>query len=315
MKQNNNQFYYDPPGYSYGNINQTFAKKQQPNQQPNQQSSQQNLQNLQAHQQPVQYKPKQIPSKQIPPKQIPQAQCGYPYPSETSIISQSNKDEYKYSVKSDPSIYLQDSSSIMKFPDVYGDREFFQAPQENLIDDPSWFLSIDSSDRDRSKYPNPFKYTIYMVGTSDQQNVTGHRYKNIHSIELISAILPNVEEITNELYIILQIDELRDVGFNSSNQNLQQAYAKLVMHHHLNDNFLLLDADNSRPLKRIYYPSLKGSIDKLTITLKKPNGDIIDLGSDSDPDQPPIKDIQNSFTFRIISKIPDVDAAIGHRNI
>ena len=315
MKQNNNQFYYDPPGYSYGNINQSAKKQipQQIQQHIQQQKPQQQIpqQILQKPGQYKQYQPQQVQSSQ----QGVQKQCGYTFSNEQPITSQQNQDEYKYSVKNDQSQYLQDSSSIMKFPDVYGDREFFQAPQENLIDDPSWFLSIDSSDRDRSKYPNPFKYTIYMVGSSDQQNVTGHRYKNIHSIELISAILPNVEEITNELYIILQIDELRDVGFNSSNQNLQQAYAKLVMHHHLNDNFLLLDADNSRPLKRIYYPSLKGSIDKLTITLKKPNGDIIDLGPDSDPDQPPIKDIQNSFTFRIISKIPDVDAAIGHRNI
>lgn len=278
-------FYYDPPGYSasYGNYSQPYKE---PSKNKNSQSEQ---------------------------------KCGLPtaphVDTSSSIINQPNKNEYKYSAKNDPSLFLQDASSTMKYPDVYGNREFLQVPQENLIDDPSWFLSIDSSDRDRSKYPNPFKYTIYMVGSSDQQNVTGHRYKNIHSIELISAILPNVEEITDELYIILQIDELRDVGFNSSNQNLQQAYAKLVMHKHLNDNFLLLDADNSRPLKRIYYPSLKGSLDKLTITLKKPNGDIINLGPDSDPDQPPIKDIQNSFTFRIISKIPDVSAAIGHRNI
>lgn len=302
MKQNN-QMYYDPPGYSsYSVVNHNGSNQYQVVRQPVKQPTKNNQKQL--------TRPDQLSNK-------PQSQCSYPFintTTSTPIISAPN-DEYVYNVKSDPSIYLQDSSSIMKYPDVYGDREFFQAPQENLIDDPSWFLSIDSSDRDRSKYPNPFKYTIYMVGSSDQQNVTGHRYKNIHSVELISAILPNVEEITNELYIILQIDELRDVGFNSSNQNLQQAYAKLVMHHHLNDNFLLLDADNSRPLKRIYYPSLKGSLDRLTITIKKPNGDIIDLGPDSDPDQPPIKDIQNSFTFRIISKIPDVDAAIGHRNI
>ena len=113
----------------------------------------------------------------------------------------------------------------------------------------------------------------------------------------------------------LKREAMEDIGFDSSNQNLKGAYAKLVMQNHsLNENFLLLDADNSRPLKRIYYPAPKASIDRITITLKKPNGDIIDLGPDSDPDQPPIKDMQNSFTFRIITKITDV-APLGHRNV
>ena len=222
--------------------------------------------------------------------------------------------EYSHNVRNEPSQYLEDDSAPMTYPDVYAPREFLQSPQLNLISNPSWFLSIDSSDRDRSKYPNPFKYTIHMTGTSDNSNVTGHRYKNVHSIELISAILPNVDEIKDEQYIILDIEELEDIGFDSSNQNLKGAYAKLVLDSHINQNFLLLDADNSRPLQRIYYPAPKASVDRLTITLKKPNGDIINLGPDNDPDLPPLKEIQNSFTFKIITKITDA-SVLGHRNV
>ena len=235
-------------------------------------------------------------------------------PSTTRTFNPNAPREYEYSVRNEPTQYLEEDTAPMTYPDVYAPREFLQAPQLNLISNPSWFLSIDSSDRDRAKYPNPFKYTIHMTGSSDHENVTGHRFKNVYSIELISAVLPNVDEIKDELYIILDIEELEDIGFDSSNQNLKGAYAKLVMQTHINDNFLLLDSDNSRPLKRIYYPAPKASIDRLTIKLMKPNGDIIDLGPDSDPDQPPIKDIQNSFTFRIITKVPDT-APLGHRNV
>ena len=235
-------------------------------------------------------------------------------PQNTQSVNVDAPREYTYDVRSEPMQFLEDDSAPMTYPDVYAPREFLQTPQMNLISNPSWFLSIDSSDRDRGKYPNPFKYTIHMTGTSDNENVTGHVFKNVYSIELISAILPNVSEIRDEMYIVLEIEELEDIGFDSSNQHLKGAYAKLVMQSHLNDNFLVLDGDNSRPLKRIYYPSPKASIDRLSITLKKLNGELIDLGPDSDPDMPPLRDIQNSFTFRIITKIPDA-APLGHRNI
>jgi hypothetical protein len=235
-------------------------------------------------------------------------------PQNTLPINIDAPREYTRDVRTEPMQFLEDDTAPMTYPDVYAPREFLQTPQMNLISNPSWFLSIDSSDRDRGKYPNPFKYTIHMTGTSDNENVTGHVFKNVYSIELISAILPNVSEIKDEMYIVLEIEELEDIGFDSSNQHLKGAYAKLVMQSHLNDNFLVLDGDNSRPLKRIYYPSPKASIDRLTITLKKLNGELIDLGPDSDPDEPPLRDIQNSFTFRIITKIPDA-APLGHRNI
>lgn len=218
-------------------------------------------------------------------------------------------------LSNEPNILGEDSSFIYKYPDNYAHREFMQAPQLNLIDDPNErYLSIDSSDRDRSKYPNPFKYTIHFTGSSDQQNVTGHRYKNIHSIELISAMLPNVSEIKDEMYIILHIEELQEIGFDSSNTCLKGSFAKLAMNDSSNPNFLFLDADNSRPLKRVFYPTQKASLDKLTITLKRPNGEIINLGPDSDPDLPPIKDIQNTFTFAIITTVTD-SKPLGHRNV
>lgn len=226
-----------------------------------------------------------------------------------------NNNNNQFNLKNEPGILGEDSSINYKYPDNYAQREFLQAPQLNLIDDPNKrYLSIDSTDRDRSKYPNPFKYTIHFTGSSDQQNVTGHRYKNIHSVELISAMLPNVTEIKDEMYIILHIEELQEIGFDSSNSCLKGSFGKLAMSDSSNPNFLFLDYDNSRPLKRIFYPTQKASLDKLTITLKKPNGEIIDLGPDSDPDSPPIKDIQNTFTFCITTSVTDVKP-LGHRNI
>lgn len=223
--------------------------------------------------------------------------------------------EYTRNARLEPNLFLEDSAGIQRFPDVYAPRQFLQAPQKNLVFDPDDdFLSIDSADRDRTKYMNPFSYTIPLVGTSDHPSVTGKRYKNVYSIELVSAILPNVDEITSEMYIILEIKELMDVGFDASNSHLKGAFAKMVMCECLNDNFVILDADNSRPLIRVFYPSPKASLDKFTITIKKPNGEIIDLGPDNDPDQEPIKGIQNSFTFKIISKVVDT-SPLGHRNV
>lgn len=208
----------------------------------------------------------------------------------------------------------EELTSHMQYPDNYQNTKFLQAPQKNLILNPDErFLSIDSSDRDRSKYPNPFKYTIRMEGSQDNENVTGRRYKNVHSIELISALLPNLPEIVEEMYIILEIEELEDVGYDSSNQALRKAFSKIVVCDCLLNNFLILDGDNSRPLIRVFYPSPRASIDRMTITLRKPDGTMF-TAVDNPPDQPVKKEVQNSFTFKIIEKIVDT-TPIGHRNI
>jgi hypothetical protein len=205
-------------------------------------------------------------------------------------------------------------TSHMQYPDNYQSTGFLQSAQKNLILNPNeHYLSIDSSDRDREKYPNPFRYTINMVGTSDTKNVTGRRYKNVHSIELMSAILPNIDEIRNQMYIVLEIEELEDVGYDSSNPVVQRAFSKIVLCQCAMNGFLTLDGDNSRPLYRVFFPSPRASIDRLTICIKTPTGNIITI-PDNPPDEDPIKELQNSFTFRIVEKITDTEP-LGHRNI
>lgn len=206
----------------------------------------------------------------------------------------------------------------MAYPHVYMPQPFYQLPQKNLITDPDPnFLSIDSQDRDRTKYPNPNDYTIPLVSsnTNGQGDVPGRRYKNIVEFELISAIIPNRANVMDEIYLILDIPELNDSTYDASNPHLRTGFAKLLFETvDGTSKWLRLDVDNSDPLRKVFYPSPKSSLDRVTIRILKRDGTPFNFGTDNTLPTEPNGDLQNSWTFRVIEKVVDA-TPIGHRNI
>jgi hypothetical protein len=176
--------------------------------------------------------------------------------------------------------------SHMAYPHAFTSKPFWQVPQKNLINDPDpSYLSIDSHDRDRTKYPNPNEYTIPLVSsdtTNQHGSVPGKRYKNVTSIELISAVIPNRANVLDEIYLILQVDEITDSTYD--------------------------------PLCKVFYPKPKASFDRITIILLKRDGTPFNFGTDNTLPAEVNPDLQNSFTFKITEKVVDV-APIGQRNI
>ncbi len=211
-------------------------------------------------------------------------------------------------------IWNQRGLNSMMYPFVYRDKPFFQLPQSNLILNPQpIYLAIDSRTRDRRKWPNPARYRIPLVGTDQDEFTSGERYKNIYSISLLSAVVPNVNNILDELYIILEIDEI-DSMYDSPSPPCAKAFTKL----HFSESsgaFLRLDKGVGDPLTRIFYPKPLASLSSLTISFKRFDGTLFDFGVDTVPPTPSNNDIQNSLTLEIMTKVVDVNQAIGHRNV
>ena len=236
-----------------------------------------------------------------------------------------NDDEYYYGGGNDhhqSALQVNDlnstATSNQAYPHVFMPQPFWQLPQKNLISDPDpEYLSIDSQDRDRRADPNPNEYTIQLVtsDTSGYINAPGAAYKNITSIELISAVIPNVNNVLDEIYLILEIPEIDETTYRATNHNLSRGFAKLMFCKCDGTNkWLRLDLILSDPLKKVFYPSPKASIERMTIRLKKRDGTLFNFGTDNSLPTDVNPDIQNSFTFKITTKVVDTEP-LGHRNI
>lgn len=216
----------------------------------------------------------------------------------------------------------QKQHAPMAYPNVYMPQPFFQLPQKNLIADPDPnYLSIDSQDRDRTKYPNPNQYTIPLVtsDTSAQGSVPGCRYKNIIEIELLSAVIPNTMgmgmNVLDEIYLILEIDEIDNEVFDASNHNLKRGFKLMFCTLDGTNKWLRLDGDISAPLVKRFYPKPKASLDRISIRILKRDGTPFNFGTDLSLPAEVNPLIQNSWTFKITQQITDINSAIGQRNI
>lgn len=203
------------------------------------------------------------------------------------------------------------------YPFVYADEPFFQLPQSNLIVNPvPHYLSIDSRDRDRNTWPNSNHFRIPLVtGDASPEVLTpGVRYKNIYSITLLSAVIPNVTGILDEPYVLLQIDEINDV-YDSANPHCAKSFVKLFFKEvFVSSAYLRLDKGVGDPLVKVYWPAPRASLESITVSFRRYDGTLIDFGDDAPPESDPLGDRQTAFTLEIRTFVADVGKALGHRN-
>lgn len=197
---------------------------------------------------------------------------------------------------------------------LWSEDAWLQAPQSNLIINPiPDYVTINSADRDRAKWPSTSNYCIKLTDDEPGQpnGVIGKRYRNIQSVKLLSATVPNIPTALEEPYLLLQIDEV-DGMYDAASRASQNAFTKLYFKPTLG-KFLRIDKGVGDPLQRVYWPTPKASIDRLTISIRTYDGDVFDFGADDGVTLDP--DVQTSITLEIRTYVPDAASAIGHRNI
>lgn len=191
-------------------------------------------------------------------------------------------------------------------------RPFLQPPQENLIESPKpYYLSIESINRDRTKYPSPSEYVFSLVASDTANGATRYSYRNIYEIALESVAIPNNQTILALPYLLLQIKEVQG-HYDSAHTPTTKAFAKLYLKPQ--GAFMRLDKENCEPLVRVFYPAPLASLTKMSISICNPDGTLFNFGTDTAPPTPPNPEIQNSFTFSFKHRVVDVEDAVGHRD-
>lgn len=211
------------------------------------------------------------------------------------------------------SVFGEQRLPSYSYPAVYKDEPFMQLPQLNLINNPKpRYLHVDSRNRNRERYPNPNNYVYPLVSSSNDVDTPGVVYKNVFQIRLTSAVIPNINAPLDLPYIILAIDEIEGI-YDASTPQCKRAFGKLLFCGGTG-KFLRLDTGISDGIVRTFWPSPLASLSKLSLCWLKPDGSLFNWGTDNAPPNPINEDLQNSLTFEIITEVPDVRQAIGHRN-
>lgn len=162
------------------------------------------------------------------------------------------------------------------------------------------YLSVSSRDRNFTQYPNVNSYTVEFIT----------EFKNISAIELVQAIIPAKNNVEEEPYLLLEIDEISDVMF-SKDRYITDSFAMLQLAAPTTTGgFIQID-------KRIhentvkYFKIPKASLSKMTITLRDCTGNKFNFGTDSNPPQ---KALQNTFIFKITT-LEKKRKQMDHRNV
>jgi hypothetical protein len=163
------------------------------------------------------------------------------------------------------------------------------------------YLTVSSRDRDLSTYPNVNKYVINFP----------REFKNISTIELIQAIIPDANNVTQEPYILLIIDELEDVMV-STDRHISDAFAILQPCAPTTaGGFIQIDKRIHENVVK-YYKAPKASLGRMSISLVDYNGTLFDFGADAT--DLPTKALQNTFVFKIVC-LEKQRAQLNHRNV
>jgi hypothetical protein len=137
------------------------------------------------------------------------------------------------------------------------------------------YLHVSSSDRDLTMYPDVNHYAVDLYKT----------FKNISSIELIQATIPNVT--TDDPYVILKISEIDPTVF-SLNSYVDGAFA-IIPFIATTGKWVNLNCNNELIQKIFVTP--KSTLDRMTIDLYAKNGSLFSFGSSGL--------IDNDFVFKI----------------
>jgi hypothetical protein len=126
-------------------------------------------------------------------------------------------------------------------------------------------LLIDSRDA-QARYYQPFHFTIKL-----DTDMSIQRFRDIQCVELKLASIPKV---AGEQYVVLDIEELRDSNLDASNRASHEAFAVVYFD---NSN---LTAGAIKPMdkffsQKTYFNPPIASMDRLTVTIRKPDGTIV----------------------------------------
>ena len=133
-------------------------------------------------------------------------------------------------------------------------------------------IVIRSEDRDRSKYLNPCEYRIELPC----------RFRNVSLFEIGSIMIPNFSN--TEKYFIIQVEEIKDGVYTSSNKDICDAIALVPNSLGLNNyNYIYEKPGDTSFVKNFikkFVDTPLASLSTITLKILKPDGTVMNFGND-----------------------------------
>jgi len=161
------------------------------------------------------------------------------------------------------------------------------------------YLTINSKDRDITTYSSSSKFVINLDS----------EYKNITSIELITAIIPDKNNVINEPYLLLNIKEL-DTLMDSPGKELSESFAMLQLAPPTSPGTFIQIDKRTFENTVLNFHTPKSSLSKLTISITDSEGVLFSFGGNGTS----TKAYQTIFTFKITTLDTD-RSTLNQRNV
>lgn len=162
------------------------------------------------------------------------------------------------------------------------------------------FVVINSADRDTARYQLHYNYVVDLIGT----------YKNVISVNLISAVLPNTSGILTEPYLVLSLGgDIDHIDFGTLSNN-HKGFTTLPIKSPGTNSFIVPDLSGACNSEVLFRTPL-ARLPRLTIKLKDYTGALYNFGA---PGGSTAKADQHSFTLRIVTRELS-RASLGNRNV
>ena len=162
------------------------------------------------------------------------------------------------------------------------------------------YIVIDSTDRDRSVWPTTTNFQVQLEPSDTYTGATlSHHYRNVKSIELLSASYPTAGSSSNEACLYLCIPELEG-SFDGTNLTATKAFARLIPTT-ITPYFIQCDL-NTKP--RLIFDTQGKRLDRMTIQIKKSDGTFFSFGTDTSSPTAPNPLYQVNLVFKVITVEP-----------
>lgn len=188
-----------------------------------------------------------------------------------------------------------DYNSVYTTPQQFSTQQEPNIEYENI----AHYLTVSSKDRDVVQYQSESNYVVNFH----------QEFKNIHSIELIQAIVPDKNDVTNEPYLLLKVEELENVMV-SVDRNVSDAFAILQLcSPTTTGTFIQIDKRIHENVVK-YFKTPKSTLSRMTINITDSDGALFDFGGTGSLS----KEFQNTFVFKITC-LEKKRSALSHRNV
>lgn len=163
------------------------------------------------------------------------------------------------------------------------------------------YVAVESKTRDLVAYPQPENYKVHF----------GDSFRNVKSVELIAATIPDKNLVTAEPYLVLKIDEIDNI--ESSDTNTDNAFTILQLNApNTSGNFIDLDMYICSGTIKIFETPM-ARLTSMTVSLRDYDNNLFSFGDDT-AGSPPNKQFQNMLLFKITTR--EVKrTGLQHRNV